>query len=487
MITEHAAKTITLSAILLHVLLWTLVPFWTNSNVPLDIILNNPPHDGFEWGYHHHPPLLAWLFQLWRFIMPASDLFVYLLAQLAVGLAMLTVWQLARLLLDNEQHAMLATLMLQGVLYHNYVTPELNHNTILLPLWGLALLAFYTAIHHNGWHHWMFWSLSGCAALLAKYTSFLLILAMLMTLILSPVYRHHLTNRRFYVASLMLSVLFLPHGIWLIMMDFPTLSYALARAAPPADSGFWQQHVSAPLTFLFAQIMHVIPLALLALGLRDTKIRLLTSHNAYSFLLPLIIIPFGVPFVLAVITGITIRTQWATPFFLLIPILLCLQVHLPSQLPRDMLSRFARYWLVIFTVLLVAYPLTALAKPFFRNDIKRTQFVGRQLTNIIENHWRTEFIQPAVFIASSPWLGGNVRYYSTSSPQPELLITPLTPKDYNRLNHYGGILLWQDNDKPHPCQKQAHKISLAPTALPDKTLTFSYAFIVPHDSCLLTP
>ena len=484
MLTDHIAKTITLSGILLHVILWTLVPFWTNSNVPLDIILNNPPHDGFEWGYHHHPPLLAWLFQLWRFIMPASDFFVYLLAQLVVGLAMLAVWQLARAMLNNESHAMLATLMLQGILYHNYITPELNHNTILLPLWGLALLAFHQAIHHNGWHHWMLWSLSSCAALLAKYTSFLLVFAMLMTLIISPRYRHHLSNKRFYIASLIIGLLFLPHGIWLVMMDFPTLSYALARAAPPADSGLWQHHVIAPLMFLFSQTLYLIPLALLATALRESKIRLLTTHPAYPFLLPLILVPFGVTFVLAVMSGMTIRSQWATPFFLLIPILFCLQCHLPSQLPRDRLARFARYWLVMFCVLLVAYPLTALAKPFFRDDIKRTQFVGRQLTSIIENHWRAEFSQPAVFIASSRWLGGNVRYYSTSSPQPELLITPLMPKDHNRLNQYGGILLWQDNDKPHPCQDQAHKLSLVPTALPDKTLTFSYAFLQPESVCI---
>ena len=473
-------QTLTVYALVTHVLVWTFVPFLTNVNVPLDIILNNPPNDGFAWGYAHHPPLLAWLFTLWRALTPSSDLFVYLLSQLCVVTSMVAIWQLAKQMTTPIQ-ACLAVLFLQGSLYHTYISPEFNHNIILLPLWSLALLAFYHALHRNSWGAWTAWSLAILTAMLAKYTSALLVLAMLAVLTLAP-YRHHLRNPRFYVAGVSALLLFLPHVLWLIDNQFSTIHYALARGGNTPLA--WYQVTLSPLRFVLAQFLHVTPMLLLwaALGCPRPHRHTLTEHR--HFLIPLIVVPFVLATAAAWLLAIQLRTQWGTPFLLLLPVLILASIPMPDK----RLSRaFVVVWLGLFATTAAAYPLAAYAKPYFTQKIKRSQFPGKQLSQHVNESWQQQSTLPLPIIIGDVWLAGLVRYYTQPHP-PRLFVPPLTQEQRARVATEGATLLSQ-HLQPAPAQSPncplTQTFTLTPdTPVPVPPLVFHETIIPPHTSCL---
>ena len=44
-----------------HLIIWTLVPSISNTNLPLDTIEALAWGTNLDWGYNKHPPVSAWL------------------------------------------------------------------------------------------------------------------------------------------------------------------------------------------------------------------------------------------------------------------------------------------------------------------------------------------------------------------------------------------------------------------------------------------
>ena len=67
-----------------HLVIWTLVPFFTNNNLPLDVI--EAIAWGNEWplGWDKHPPLSIWFAELFFQIFGSNDWAFYLLSQIFV-------------------------------------------------------------------------------------------------------------------------------------------------------------------------------------------------------------------------------------------------------------------------------------------------------------------------------------------------------------------------------------------------------------------
>ena len=46
-----------------HLIIWTLIPSITNTNLPLDTIEALAWGNNLDWGYSKHPPLSAWFLE----------------------------------------------------------------------------------------------------------------------------------------------------------------------------------------------------------------------------------------------------------------------------------------------------------------------------------------------------------------------------------------------------------------------------------------
>ena len=77
----------------IHVLIWTVIPAFINSNLPLDTVEALAWATDIQWGYSKHPPLSAWFVGLTFNIFSNQDWSYYLLSQLFIVLTFVVVWK----------------------------------------------------------------------------------------------------------------------------------------------------------------------------------------------------------------------------------------------------------------------------------------------------------------------------------------------------------------------------------------------------------
>ena len=59
--------------IALHLVIWTLVPSLTNHNLPLDTIEHLAWGSNLDWGFNKHPPLSAFVLEVFYQIFGSQD------------------------------------------------------------------------------------------------------------------------------------------------------------------------------------------------------------------------------------------------------------------------------------------------------------------------------------------------------------------------------------------------------------------------------
>ena len=117
----------------IHILIWTLIPTLTNSNLPLDTIEALAWASDIQWGYSKHPPLSAWLSGLVVKIFANQDWAFYLLSQIFVVLSFIIIWKFSEDFFQNKIHSLISVLLLEGIYFYKFTTPEFNVYVCELP------------------------------------------------------------------------------------------------------------------------------------------------------------------------------------------------------------------------------------------------------------------------------------------------------------------------------------------------------------------
>ena len=123
--------------LLTHLLLWTLIPSFSNTNLPLDTIEALAWGSNLNWGFSKHPPFSAFAVEFFYIIFGNKDWAFYLLSQIFVVIAFFFVWKLSIEFLENKIYSLLSVLLLSGIYFYNFTTPEFNVNVSQLPFWAL--------------------------------------------------------------------------------------------------------------------------------------------------------------------------------------------------------------------------------------------------------------------------------------------------------------------------------------------------------------
>ena len=92
--------------LLSHLILWTLVPTFSNINLPLDTIEALAWGSNLDWGFDKHPPFSAFAVELFFFIFGSNDWAYYFLSQLFVIVAFIYVWKFSNEILENKELAL---------------------------------------------------------------------------------------------------------------------------------------------------------------------------------------------------------------------------------------------------------------------------------------------------------------------------------------------------------------------------------------------
>jgi hypothetical protein len=125
--------------ITLHLILWTLIPSITNHNLPLDTIEALAWGSNLDWGFNKHPPASAFFVEIFYQIFGSQDWAFYLLSQIFVIVSFFIVWKFSNEIFKNKIHSILSILLLEGIYFYNFTTPEFNVNVCQLPFWSLTV------------------------------------------------------------------------------------------------------------------------------------------------------------------------------------------------------------------------------------------------------------------------------------------------------------------------------------------------------------
>ena len=234
--------------LLFHLVIWTLIPTLSNVNLPLDTIEALAWGSDLEWGFNKHPPLSAFAVEVFYRIFGNQDWAYYFLSQIFVIFAFIAVYKLSEEIFNNKNLALLSVLLLEGIYFYNFTTPEFNVNVAQLPFWALTVYYTWRCIKYDKATDYVFLGLFAGLGILSKYLFIYLIIGI--TLLFFYFLKKGVRFSHFFIAGLITLLIILPHLLWLTENNFITITYGLLRTGGVGSFSDHLIYVMVPTTYL---------------------------------------------------------------------------------------------------------------------------------------------------------------------------------------------------------------------------------------------
>jgi len=419
------------SFITVHLILWTLVPSLTNNNLPLDTIEHLAWGTNLDWGFNKHPPAVAFFLEFFYQIFGAQDWVYYLLSQIFVVIAFIVVFKFADELFKNKTLSLISVLLLEGIYFYNFTTPEFNVNVCQLPFWALCV-----------YYSWKLFdkqeiSVKDCILLgvfaaigfLSKYLFIYLLLAIdMLFFYVIFIKKYQKFDFKYLISLEVFIILLVPHLIWLTNNDYVTITYGLARTG--LENSSLLDHITYPLIFLAKQIGILIPFFIMSFVLvKKFKFKISLKDKKLLFLIFINLVPIGLMFLTSILTGSKIRTMWMTPFYLFFGVLIVYIFQ--AQINLKKLNGFMSVFLILFIFSPFAYAYISITK-----TNKKTDYPGKQIAIKTQYAWDQDHIKPINIVLGDEWHAGNLSYHLKSRPVWE---GPITKPKLNSLSKFTCI------------------------------------------------
>ena len=154
---------------LVHLLIWTLIPSLTNKNLPLDTIEALAWGSNLDWGFNKHPPFSAFAVEFFYLIFGSNDWSYYLLSQIFVLITFYYIWKFSNEIFEDKKYSLFSILILTGIYFYNFTTPEFNVNVSQLPFWALCVYFFWKSLNSNNKSYWILLGIFSSLGFLSKY------------------------------------------------------------------------------------------------------------------------------------------------------------------------------------------------------------------------------------------------------------------------------------------------------------------------------
>ncbi len=442
-----------------HVATWTIYgTFGLRGGVHEDMLEAWVWGKELQLGYFKHPPVFAWIAGAWFRLMPLTDWSFYLLAALNSALGLWAIWLLAGLFVDGSRRLAAVLIAMLTPLY-GVLALKFNANSVLLALWPLATYFFVRTIRatrdrevgdrsakQNQAMDSIGLGVFSAVALLSKYYSVLLLLALLVVAVLHPSRRAYWRSLAPYLAVATFLALIAPHLMWLAHTNALTFGYAGTKL------GFdLKQTLAWTAATALAPVLFFAPATALMLGLRAERWRTAWVNfrafagdpdHARLGLLAL------APFLLTLgwgLAGVKVSLSYTIPIFFLLPILIARV--LGDAVTPQVVRRLTRIATVTMLAVVLISPLLGYVRFITdtRAAIEPRQEVALEVTRL----WREKFGQPLKLVAGSTAFASAVPFYSPDHPSQFIGFTEkhapwVTPE---RLAREGLLIICEEWDK----------------------------------------
>ncbi len=407
MITKKNINKVFIIFIITHLFLWTLIPSISNLNLPLDTIEALAWGSNLDWGYNKHPPLSAFAVEFFYKIFANNDWAYYFLSQIFVITAFYFVWKFSNQLFEDKTYSLLSVLILSGIYFYNFTTPEFNVNISQLPFWALSVYFFWKGLQLNKRIDWILFGIFSAVGFLSKYLFVYILFSLFIFFLFN--YKKYKQSVKNYCLSILVSlVLLTPHFVWLFDNNFVTILYGLNRSGISEFNVL--NHIKFPLLFLFKQVVILIPFfVMIFIIIKKSKFKINFKDKKILFLLSINLIPIFLMLTTSILTGANIRTMWMTPFYLFLGTLFFLIFK--SGIEKKNIKKFFYTFLFFFILSPSVYLGVSIV-----DDSKRTDYPGKEISRLVQNKWDDNFNNEIKIVIGDEWSAGNLSYHLISRP-----------------------------------------------------------------------
>ncbi len=392
---------------LYHLIIWTFVPYFSNKNLPLDVIEALAWGQNFYLGYNKHPPLSAWIPGLLFKIFGNKDWIYYLLSQVFIVISFIFLWKLSSLFFKKKSQILLSILAIEGIAFYTFDTPQFNVNICQIPLWIGTVYFFFKSIKNNKIINWIFLGVFSALGFLTKYIFAYLLISLFFYLIFISTKKKKISFNFLY-ALLSFLLITIPHLQWLIQNDFTTLYYAIKRGGLNEFNIY--NHLLNPVKFLMNQIIVLLPfLLLIYILVKKIKVKLPINNEKFIFLLFSFLIPFFLILITSIITGSRIRTMWMIPFYSLIGIFFIFLYQ------NQINSKKFKNFFILLIIFLIVSPILYSLRSIYSDS--RTSYDGKKIALQVEQEWKNISKDKISNVGFSEWYAGNLSYQLGNRPK----------------------------------------------------------------------
>ena len=402
--------------IAIHLILWTLTPSLTNYNLPLDTIEALAWGGNLDWGFNKHPPASAFFTELFFQIFSNKDWAYYLLSQIFVVFSFFTIFKFSQEFYKNKIYGLLSVLILEGIYFYNYTTPEFNVYITELPFWTLTSYFSYKAFSRDSFKDWFLLGFFAAIGILSHY----LFSYLLLSISLFFIYEF-LKNKKFnfkaLVALEIFIIMIIPHLLWLVENNYITISYGLHRTGTEVNSKELIDYIVYPISFLLKQIGILIPFwIMLFILVNKIKLKLNFKDKKLIFLIFINFVPIFLIAITSFLTGAKIKTMWLTPFYLHFGLLFIYLYQKKINLKK--LKNFYISFLFFFLLSPIIYSTVSITQ-----TDKRTDYPGKAIAIKTQYIWSKDHKESINVVLGDEWNAGNLSYHLKSRPVWEGFIT----------------------------------------------------------------
>ena len=405
-----------ISFVAIHLILWTLVPSITNNNLPLDTIEHLAWGSNLDWGFNKHPPAVAFFLEIFHQIFGPQDWAYYLLSQIFLVLSFFIIFKFSEEFFEKKVLGLLSVLILEGIYFYNYTTPEFNVYISELPFWALTVYYSYNAITKDNLKDWALLGFFGAIGFLSHYLFSYLLLSIVFFFIYI-FFQNKRFNFKSFVALEVFVVMIIPHLMWLVENNYITLSYGLHRTGSDLYDKQIIDHIIFPISFLIKQIAILIPFwIMLFMLVNKFKFRLKSKDKKLLFLIFINFVPIILIAITSLLTGSKIKTMWLTPFYLYFGLFFVYIFQKNINLKK------LKTFLISFSFFLLLSPVIYSTVSILKTD-KRTDYPGKQIAEKTQYAWDQDHKESINVVLGDEWFAGNLSYHLKSRPVWEGAIT----------------------------------------------------------------
>jgi len=362
-------------------------------------------------GYPKHPPLPAYIVWAWFKVFPLADWAYILLAVVTVSAGIFLAIELCAQWLTREKLAA-APFLLAAIPFYNFLGLKFDQNSILIPLWALAMGAMLRALdtRHLGWAALA--GLAAAAALLSKYWSAFLLVALALAALAHPKRRDYFRAAAPWITAGVFLIAVTPHVWWLVANDFPPITWVATRRV--AES--FGETLSSAMEFLGGTAGYAgVAIALVLLFARPKPAALadgFAPRDERRVAATLFWTPLLLPIVPALIKNISLLSLWNTPALNLLPVMLLGSPLLVAR--RVAVLQIASVITVLTILFVMASPIVAFT--LLRSGVENNAAYARLVMVAAEREWRASTDKPLKLIAGPFVLVSSAAFYGKDQP-----------------------------------------------------------------------